>query len=82
MAATDKYGDAQAALSYSVFKPSKTLGLGTSKFELIPCANQTEPWLYTKFGGTVRFLEIMQTKAGIKCSDPGPSKKLRSVTIN
>ena len=82
IAATDKYGDAQAALSYSVFKPGKTLGLGTSKFELIPCANQTEPWLYTKFGGTVRFLEIMQTKAGIKCSNPGPSKKLRSVTIN
>ena len=82
IAATDKYGDAQASLSYSVFKPSKTLGLGTSKFELIPCANQTEPWLYTKFGGTVRFLEIMQTKAGIKCSDPGVSKKLRGVTIN
>jgi hypothetical protein len=82
MAATDKYGDAQASLSYSVFKPSKTLGLGTSKFELIPCANQAEPYLYTKFGGTVRFVEIMQTKAGIKCSDPGVSKKLRGVTIN
>lgn len=82
MAARDKYADAQASLSYSVSKPSKTLGLGTSKFELIPCANETEPWLYTKFGGTVRYLEIMQSKAGIKCSDPGVSKKLRSVTIN
>jgi hypothetical protein len=82
MAARDKYADAQASLSYSVSKPSKTLGLGTRKFELIPCANETEPWLYTKFGGTVRYLEIMQSKAGIKCSDPGVSKKLRSVTIN
>ena len=82
MAATDKYVDAQASLSYSVSKPGKTLGLGIREFELIPCVDQSEPWLYVKLGGTVRYLEIMQSKAGIKCSDPGLSKKLRNITIN
>jgi len=82
MAASDKYADAQASLSYSVSKPGKTLGLGIREFELIPCADQTEPWLYIKLGGTVRYLEIMQSKAGVKCSDPGVSKKLRNITIN
>ena len=78
----DKFADAQTSLSYTIYKPGKTLGLGTNKFELIPCTDQNEPWLYTKFGGSVRYLEIMQTKAGVTCSDPAPSKELRGITIN
>ena len=82
VAASDRYADAQTSLSYTVFKPAKTLGLSTSKFELAPCANQTEPFVYAKFGGSVRYMEIIQSKAGVRCSDPGVSKKLRNVTIN
>ena len=82
VAASDRYADAQTSLSYTVFKPAKTLGLSTSKFELVPCANQTEPFVYAKFGGSVRYMEIIQSKAGVRCSDPGVSKKLRNVAIN
>ena len=82
VAASDRYADAQTSLSYNVFKPAKTLGLSTSKFELVPCANQTEPFVYAKFGGSVRYMEIIQSKAGVRCSDPGVSKKLRNVAIN
>ena len=82
MAATDKYADAQTDLSYTVYKPSRTLGLPTNKFQLIPCTTSAELWIYAKYGGSARYLEIMQTAAGVKCSDPGLSKQLKNVTIN
>lgn len=77
-----KYEDAQKQLSYSVYKPSKTLGLGNKLFSLIPCGDEVEPWLYAKYGGSVRYFEIMETMVGAKCSDPGESKELRDVKIN
>ena len=37
VAASDKFSDSQTTLSYSVYKPSNTLGLRTTKFSLLPC---------------------------------------------
>ena len=82
MGSGDKYADAQTSLTYTVYKPSNTLGLSTSEFQLITCGVGAERWLYAKYGGTKRYLEIMETVAGVKCSDPGLSKQLRDVVIN
>ncbi len=82
LGSNDKYADAQTSLTYTVYKPSKTLGLATRSFDLISCGDTSEPWLYAKYGGTKRYLEIMETMAGVKCSDPGLSKQLRDVVIN
>ena len=82
VAASDKFSDSQTTLSYSVYKPSNTLGLRTTKFSLLPCQPDEQDWLFVQYGGTVRYLQIMQTMAGVKCSDPGLSKFLKTVVVN
>jgi hypothetical protein len=82
MGSGDKYSDAQTGLTYTVYKPSNTLGLSGSDFQLLSCGESEEEWIYAKYGGTVRYIEIMQTMAGVKCSDPGLSKQLKNVKIN
>jgi hypothetical protein len=82
VAASDKFSDSQTTLSYSVYKPSNTLGLKTSKFSLLQCLPDEQDWLFVQYGGTVRYLQIMQTMGGVKCSDPGLSKYLRAVVVN
>jgi len=82
MGSGDKFSDAQTGLTYSVYKPSNTLGLKATTFNLLACAPGKEEWIYIKYGGTTRYLEIMQTMAKVKCSDPGLSKYLRVATIN
>lgn len=82
MGSGDKFSDAQTGLTYTVYKPSNTLGLSASKFQLISCGMGSEQWIYVKYGGTTRYLEIMQTMAGVKCSDPGLSKYLKTLSIN
>jgi len=82
VAASDKFSDSQTTLSYSVYKPSNTLGLKTSKFSLLQCLPDEQDWLFVQYGGTVRYLQIMQTMGGVKCSDPGLSKYLRAALVN
>ena len=82
MGATDKFADSQTGLTYSVYKPSNTLGLKTTKFSLLACQPDEQDWLFVQYGGTVRYLQIMQTMAGVKCSDPGLSKFLKTVVVN
>ena len=82
MGSGDKFSDAQTGLTYTVYKPANTLGLGVSDFQLIPCQPGKEPWVYAKYGGTKRYFEVMETMAGVKCSNPGLSKQLKNVVIN
>ena len=82
MGATDRFADSQTGLTYSVYKPSNTLGLKTTKFSLLACQPDEQDWLFVQYGGTVRYLQIMQTMAGVKCSDPGLSKFLKTVVVN
>ena len=82
MGSGDKFSDAQTGLTYSVYKPSNTLGLKATQFSLLTCQPGEEEWIYVKYGGTTRYIEIMQTMAKVKCSDPGISKYLRVATIN
>jgi hypothetical protein len=58
------------------------LGLKTSKFSLLQCLPDEQDWLFVQYGGTVRYLQIMQTMGGVKCSDPGLSKYLRAAVVN
>jgi hypothetical protein len=82
MGATDRFADSQTGLTYSVYKPSNTLGLKTTKFSLLPCQPGQEDWIFVQYGGTKRYLQIMQTMGGVKCSDPGLSKYLRAALVN
>jgi hypothetical protein len=82
MGATDKFADSQTGLTYSVYKPSNTLGLKTTKFSLLACQPGQEDWIFVQYGGTKRYLQIMQTMGGVKCSDPGLSKYLRAALVN
>ncbi len=81
MGSGDKFADAQTGLTYAVYKPSQTLGLKLAKFQLIVCAPGKEQWIYAKYGTGKKYLEIMETMAGVKCSDPGLSKTLSPVSI-
>jgi len=82
MGATDRFADSQTGLTYSVYKPSNTLGLKTTKFSLLPCQPGQEDWIFVQYGGTKRYLQIMQTMGGAKCSNPGLSKYLRAALVN
>ncbi len=82
MGSGDKFSDAQTGLTYSVYKPSNTLGLKASKFSLLDCSPGKESWIFVQYGGTKRYLQIMETMGGVKCSDPGLSKYLRVALIN
>ena len=82
MGASDRFADSQTGLSYSVYKPSNTLGLKTTKFSLLACQPGEQDWIFVQYGGTVRYLQIMQTMAGVTCSNPGLSKYLKTVLVN
>ena len=80
--ASDKFADSQTGLTYSVYKPSNTLGLKTTKFSLLTCQPGEQDWIFVQYGGTVRYLQIMQTMGGVTCSNPGLSKYLRTALVN
>ena len=82
MGSGNKFVDAQTGLTYTVYKPSTTLGMTGKAFQLIDCQPEEEQWLYVKYGGSVRYIEIMESMAGVKCSDPPIAKLLKPVVIN
>lgn len=82
MGSGDMFSDAQTGFTYSIYKPANTLGLKLSDFQLIPCTPGNEEWLYAKYGSGKKYVEIMETMAGVKCSDPGLSKVMKPVMIN
>ncbi len=82
MGSGNAYIDAQTGLTYSLYKPTNTLGLTTSTFQLLVCGGGGEEWTYSSFSKGKKKLEIMQTMAGQHCSDPGLSVRLPSVKID
>jgi hypothetical protein len=58
------------------------LGLKTTKFSLLTCQPGQEDWIFVQYGGTKRYLQIMQTMGGVQCSNPGLSKYLRAALVN
>ena len=82
MGSGDKFVDAQTGLTYAVSRPVQTLGLKLTAVQLLVCAPGKEQWIYAKYGTGIKYVEIMETMAGDKCSNPGLSKSLASITIN
>jgi len=82
MGSGDKFSDAQTGLTYAVHKPSQTFGLPLHTFKLLVCSQQQEQWLYAQYGTAKKSIEIMETMAGVKCSNPGLSKQAPSISIN
>ena len=82
MGSGDKFVDAQTGLTYGVYKPSNSLSLKLATFQLIDCAAGKEQWVAVSYGTGKKKLDIYQTMAGDKCSNPGLSKKLAATTIN
>jgi len=79
---TDPYLRAQAKLTYSLYKPVNTLGFAQTDFKVLVCGGGGENWVYVGFSKAKKHIDIMQTKVGAHCSNPGLSVKLPSTKIN
>lgn len=82
MGSGDKYQDAQVGLTYTVYKPSVTLGFKETAFKLIECGMGREQWIAIKLGSGKKFIEIYESMSGKPCSNPGLSKRLADVKVN
>lgn len=82
MGSGNPFSDAQTGLTYGVYKPTQVLTFKRIDFRLIPCTQNQEEWVYSQYGTSKKYFEIMETMAGVKCSDPGIAKKLSSIKIN
>ena len=82
MGSGNKYVDAQAGLTYSLYKPVNTLGIAQNKFQLLVCGGGGEEWVYVSFSKGTKKIEIMQTMSGAHCSNPGLSVKMPGVKVN
>ncbi|CAB4668843.1 MAG: hypothetical protein F2787_04920 [Actinobacteria bacterium] len=82
MGSGDKFVDAQTGRTYGIYKPSNTLNLKLHTFQSLLCTAGKEQWVAVSYGTGKKKLDIYETMAGDKCSDPGLSKTLASTTIN
>ncbi|MEI6039666.1 MAG: hypothetical protein WCQ52_08265 [Actinomycetes bacterium] len=79
---TDPYLRAQTKITYSLYKPVNTLGFAQTDFKVLVCGGGGENWVYAGFSKAKKHIDIMQTKVGAHCSNPGLSVKLPSIKIN
>ena len=77
----DKFGDAQAGLTYGVYKPTNTLGLKRSMFQVMKCQPGMEKWVAASYGFGKKRIDIYQNKLDDYCSDAGMSKEVGTTTI-
>ena len=77
----DKFGDAQAGLTYGVYKPTNTLGLKRSMFQVMKCQPGMEKWVAASYGFGKKRIDIYQNKLDEYCSDAGVSKEVGTTTI-
>jgi len=77
----DKFGDAQIGLTYGVYKPTNTLGLRLSMFQVIRCQPGMENWVAASYGFGKKRIDVYETKSDVYCSDAGLSKEVGTTTI-
>ena len=82
MGSGDKFVDAQVGLTYGVYKPTNTIGLRLHMFQLLVCQPGMEQWVATSYGFGKKKIDVYETMAGDRCSDPGLAKELPSTMIN
>ena len=82
MGSGDRFSDAQVGLTYGVYRPTNTIGLQMHLFQLISCQPGSEQWIAVSYGIGKKKIDVYETMAGDRCSDPGPAKELPSTLIN
>jgi hypothetical protein len=80
-AASNKFLDAQAKVHHQIFQPASTGDLILRLFELQSCGPTNEKSLVAIYG-EARSIQILQTDAKDKCSNPGLGVKVATATIN
>ena len=79
MGSGNPYIDAQTGLDFVLYKPSNTVGLSQTKFQVLPCSTGGVEWIAVTFSHGKKSIQVMETAVGAHCSNPGIAKKLPSI---
>jgi hypothetical protein len=81
MGSGNKYQDAQTGLSYQILQPTYVGDLLIRSFSLQSCGAGKEQWLAAIYGED-RSIQVLETDAAVKCSNPGLGVKVATTKIN
>jgi hypothetical protein len=84
MGSGDKYQDLQTGVTYTVYKPSNTLGLKPLNFEVRPCRlfPKKDQYLLAGFGGMDQGIALVETAAAFNCTGVDTPQSLGTTKIN
>jgi len=81
MGSGNKYQDAQTGVSYQILQPTYVGDLLIRSFNMQSCGPKNEQWLAAIYGED-RSIQILETDAAVKCSNPGLGVKVGTALIN
>lgn len=83
MGSGNPYMDAQTGLSYQIWQPlpNSLKGVKLSTFKLLDCGANQEQWLAAAYGRKIS-IQLLETDAAAKCSNPGVGKLVTIASIN
>lgn len=81
MGSGNKYQDAQTGVSYQILQPAYVGDLLIRSFNMQSCGAKSEQWLAAIYGED-RSIQILETDAAVKCSNPGLGVKVATAIIN
>jgi hypothetical protein len=81
MGSGNKYQDAQTGVSYQILQPTYVGDLLIRSFNMQSCGAKNEQWLAAIYGED-RSIQILETDAAVKCSNPGLGVKVATAQIN
>jgi hypothetical protein len=81
MGSGNKYQDAQTGVSYQILQPTYVGDLLIRSFKMQSCGPKNEQWLAAIYGED-RSIQILETDAAVKCSNPGLGVKVATAQIN
>ena len=84
MGSGDKYSDLQTGVTFQILKPSTTLKLPTSNFEVRPCRlhPKHDEYLLAGFGSADRGIALIETSATYNCTGLDKPQSLGTIKIN
>jgi len=81
MGSGNKYQDAQTGVSYQILQPTYVGDLLIRSFSMQSCGAGKEQWLAAIYGED-RSIQVLETDAAVKCSNPGLGMKVATAKIN
>jgi len=81
MGSGNKYQDAQTGVSYQILQPTYVGDLLPRSINMQSCGSKSEQWLAAIYGED-RSIQILETDAAAKCSNPGLGVKVATAVIN